>query len=147
MTTGGAGVRIAVVDTGIVAHADLNANVLPGYDVVSDVAIANDGDGRDADPADAGDWITTSEAASGFFAGCNVGGSSCHGSHVAGTIAAATNNTIGVAGSTGRPRSSRFVCSANVAATPATSPTASAGRQAYWCPVRQRTSIPRASST
>ncbi len=98
VTTGSTSVRVAVIDTGIVAHADLNANVLPGYDMVSDVATANDGGGRDADAADAGDWITAAEAASGFFVGCRVGGSSWHGSHVAGTIAAATNNAIGVAG-------------------------------------------------
>ena len=97
-TTGSSIVRIAVIDTGIVAHADLNANVLPGYDMVSNVTSANDGDGRESNPADPGDWITSAEAASGPFAGCQVSNSSWHGSHVAGTIAAVTNNAIGVAG-------------------------------------------------
>jgi serine protease len=97
-TTGNSSVRIAVLDSGIVSHADLNANVLAGYDMVSDVNIGNDGDGRDTDAADPGDWITSGESASGFFQGCPVENSSWHGSHVAGTIAAVTNNAVGAAG-------------------------------------------------
>ena len=54
--------------------------------------------GRDADPSDPGDWITSAENASGFFAGCGVSNSSWHGTHVAGTIGAASNNGFGVAG-------------------------------------------------
>ena len=48
-------VVVAVLDTGITAHPDLLGRVLPGYDFVSDVDYANDGDGRDADPSDPGD--------------------------------------------------------------------------------------------
>ncbi|MGL5001759.1 MAG: peptidase, partial [Casimicrobium sp.] len=83
-TTGNASVVIAVIDTGIVTHADLNANVLPGYDMISDVDVANDGDGRDVNPADPGDWITSTEAEApaGPFFGCDVDNSSWHGSHV-----------------------------------------------------------------
>jgi serine protease len=59
--TRGAGITIAVLDTGITPHADLDANVLQsGYDFISADAdggfrVANDGDGRDADPSDPGD--------------------------------------------------------------------------------------------
>jgi len=43
-----------------------------GHDFITDVPTANDGDGRDSDPHDPGDWITSAEAASGPFAGCPV---------------------------------------------------------------------------
>lgn len=90
----GQGIVVAVVDSGVAAHPDLSANVLPGYDFVSDLFVANDGDGRDADPSDPGDWVTAGM--------CGIGepaqDSSWHGTHVAGTIAAVTNNGLGVAG-------------------------------------------------
>ena len=53
---------------------------------------------RDSDPHDPGDWITSAESSSGFFAECPVMNSSWHGTHVGGTIGAATNNGLGVAG-------------------------------------------------
>ncbi|WP_312326431.1 S8 family peptidase [Stenotrophomonas sp.] len=90
----GTGVVVAVIDTGITNHADLNANILPGYDFISDAAMARDGGGRDNNPNDEGDWYAANECGAGYPAS----NSSWHGTHVAGTIAAVTNNSTGVAG-------------------------------------------------
>lgn len=98
ITTGSTEIVVAVIDTGILNHADLAGRTLPGYDFINDTLVANDGGGRDADPSDPGDWITSAENASGYFAGCGASDSSWHGSHVAGTIGAASNNNFGVAG-------------------------------------------------
>ncbi|GGQ03453.1 extracellular protease [Streptomyces griseomycini] len=89
----GSGVTVAVIDTGYVAHSDLAANIVGGYDFISDTAVSVDGNGRDGNPADPGDWYAAGEC------GQAVGsGSSWHGTHVAGTIAAATGNGKGIAG-------------------------------------------------
>ena len=48
-------VVVAVLDTGITSHPDLLGHVLPGYDFVSELVYANDGNGRDDDPSDPGD--------------------------------------------------------------------------------------------
>ncbi|WP_313204956.1 S8 family peptidase [Stenotrophomonas sp.] len=90
----GTGVVVAVIDTGITSHPDLNANILPGYDFISDAAMARDGGGRDNNPNDEGDWYAANECGAGYPAS----NSSWHGTHVAGTIAAVTNNSTGVAG-------------------------------------------------
>ena len=84
-------VTVAVVDTGYVPHADLEGQIVGGYDFVSDSRIANDGDGRDGDARDPRDWITSQESRRGFFRGCYVDNSSWHGTHVSGTIAALPN--------------------------------------------------------
>jgi len=97
-TTGGPGTVVAVIDTGITAHSELAGRVVAGYDFISDVVQANDGNGRDADPSDPGDWVTQAESDAGYLAGCPVEDSSWHGTHVAGTIAARGNNGVGVAG-------------------------------------------------
>ena len=89
----GSGATVAVIDTGITAHPDLDANVLPGYDFVSDATAARDGNGRDSNAQDQGDWYAGGEC--GQTAAAN---SSWHGTHVAGTVAAVTGNSTGVAG-------------------------------------------------
>lgn len=79
-------VIVAVVDTGVfLAHPDLSSKLVSGYDFISDPTRARDGNGIDASPDDPGDSAT-------------LGNSSYHGTHVAGTVAAASNNTSGVAG-------------------------------------------------
>jgi serine protease len=91
--TGSRDVVVAVVDTGIqMNHPDIKGspNLAPGYDMVSDPIMGNDGDGRDADPNDPGDKCNPDDATLS---------DSFHGTHVAGTIGvAATNNAAGVAG-------------------------------------------------
>ena len=85
VTTGSASVTVAVIDTGIKMHPDFDAaRFWPGYDMISDAARAQDGDGRDADPTDEGND--------------EPNGSSWHGTHVTGTIGAASNNTNWVTG-------------------------------------------------
>ncbi|MFZ3492669.1 S8 family peptidase [Streptomyces sp. 5.8] len=93
-TTTGSGVTVAVIDTGYVAHSDLAANVVAGYDFIASSTAARDGNGRDNNPADQGDWSAAGECGTGSKAS----DSSWHGTHVAGTIAAATSNSKGIAG-------------------------------------------------
>ncbi len=85
-TVGSSNITVAVLDTGLVAHPDLAGRTVAGWDFIANTTTAQDGDGRDADPSDPGDH------------GCNGNTSSWHGTHVAGTIGAASNNGSGVAG-------------------------------------------------
>ncbi|HYO86161.1 MAG TPA: S8 family serine peptidase [Dermatophilaceae bacterium] len=90
----GAGVRVAVLDTGITDHPDLAGQTIGGYDFIADDAYSRDGDGRDADPADPGDWADAGDCGDGDPGNT----SSWHGSLVTGVIAAVKDNAAGIAG-------------------------------------------------
>lgn len=88
--TTGTGAVVAVLDTGVAPHSDLDGNLVAGYDFISDATAARDGNGRDSNPRDEGDW-TTGECGP-------ASNSSWHGTHVSGTVGAIGNNAKGVAG-------------------------------------------------
>lgn len=110
ISTGTASTIVAVLDTGVrLDHPDLAGQFVSGYDMIgygssssaTSVAIANDGNGPDADPSDPGDWVSQADINAGTISGCtssDIGNSSWHGTRVSGLIAAASNNGTSMAG-------------------------------------------------
>ncbi|PVV06787.1 MAG: hypothetical protein B6D77_15120 [gamma proteobacterium symbiont of Ctena orbiculata] len=87
ITTGDTDVIVAVIDTGVLlTHPEMSGQLTAGYDFISDAESAGDGDGIDSDPNDEGDALQDGTS------------SSFHGTHVAGTVAARSNNSQGAAG-------------------------------------------------
>lgn len=93
----GNGVTIAVLDTGITAHPDVDTSLADaGYDFISDAFVS----GRETDDRvpggwDLGDWTIGYPGAET----CQQRYSSWHGTHVAGTAGAqATDNGVGMTG-------------------------------------------------
>ena len=116
VTTGSPGIVVAVLDTGVrFDHPDLvlvasGGNLLRGRDMISaddsvggaggsNFSTANDSDGRDDDPSDPGDWVTSAEATNNAtFRNCTVENSSWHGTQTIGIVGARTDNGAGIAG-------------------------------------------------
>nr|WP_311528116.1 MprA protease, GlyGly-CTERM protein-sorting domain-containing form [uncultured Ralstonia sp.] len=122
-TKGVSSVNVAVIDTGLLAnHEDfVGANIRPGYDFISNDAynatpdpvthntvplgfVENDPtdspSGRDPNPSDPGDWVTSTDTTR-YPSYCGTAGthsnSSWHGTFVTGQIVA-QHNSVGIAG-------------------------------------------------
>jgi serine protease len=101
----GTGVTIAVLDTGIVKHADVDTSLGDaGYDFIDDAFVSGrTADGRVSGGWDLGDW-TTGNAYKTSNGGCvdadnPASASSWHGTHVSSASGAElTNNGVGMAG-------------------------------------------------
>lgn len=91
VTKGSNNITVAVIDTGVLRHPDLEPRLVAGFDFISDATAAGDADGPDPDATDEGDDPRGIS-------------SSFHGTHVAGTVGAATDNNLGVAGVTWQTR-------------------------------------------
>src|SRR5436853_259909 len=86
-------------------HPDLQwagsgGRLLPGYTFISDAFVANDGDARDADASDPGDWVVQADLSRPECNGGTTANSSWHGTRVSGILGAVSNNGVGIAGMT-----------------------------------------------
>lgn len=90
----GAHVKVAVLDTGYVPHPDLVTGMANGYDFISDPLSARDGDGRDPNPRDEGDYAPYNLCKDQ----ANAHTSTWHGTSVAGIIGARGGNGMGIVG-------------------------------------------------
>jgi serine protease len=104
VTVGSNTTVVAVLDTGVrFEHPDLlrvsqAGKLLDGFDFVSQTPFANDGDGRDTDASDPGDFVSAADKTQAPFTTCDQTDSSWHGTRVSSLIAALTNNVEGIAG-------------------------------------------------
>jgi serine protease len=152
-------------------HPDLAGRAIGGYDFIYDFAYANDNQpaqsagctagypvvnplappcvsSRDSDPSDPGDWIDAADQTANpnsVFWMCPVYPSTWHGSHVAGTIGALSNNANGIAGVNWNSKIVPLRASASAAATFRTLPTRSPGARARRSRVCPPTNIRRGS--
>jgi serine protease len=110
LTIGIREIVVAVLDTGALfdhpdlGRADQGGKFLPGYDFIGGagsadaIKVANDGDVRDLDASDPGDWIDASDVRDPLFSDCEMSDSSWHGVHIAAIIGGRSNNGEGGAG-------------------------------------------------
>ena len=96
ITTGSSDIVIGITDSGILNHSDLDGRLIggsaatSGYDLVTELNRSNDGDGRDMDPTDPGDWRVEGDL-------CSPRRSFWHGTMVTGSFGSETNNAEGTA--------------------------------------------------
>jgi serine protease len=101
ISKGSQGQIIAIVDTGVLSHPDLNARMLPGAMLIRDQQISGSPTpGRSHNATDLGDFVAPGDPC---YSGWPTN-SSWHGTHVAGIAAAQSNNGQGISGGDWRAR-------------------------------------------